>query len=211
MLSRVLSSSFFARPTLRVARDLLGKYLVRRVGRSVLSGKITEIEAYIGQDDLACHASRGRTRRTEVMYGNPGTLYVYLVYGMYWCLNIVTERKECPAAVLIRAVEPVEGVELMAKNRRNQTPPNPPLTKGRNGGVLRNLCNGPGKLCQAFGITDAMNGKQLGKNTLIIEDRGEIIPRSRILVLPRIGVDYAGHCAKNPWRFILKEKGERNR
>ncbi|MDO8558162.1 MAG: DNA-3-methyladenine glycosylase [bacterium] len=188
----VLPSSFFAKPTLRIARSLLGKYLVRRVDGTVLSGKISEVEAYIGQDDLACHASKGRTRRTEVMYGVPGTLYIYLVYGMYWCLNIVTQRKGYPAAVLIRTVIPVQGLPAMMKNRKKK------------GGDAPSLTNGPGKLCQAFGITGALNGKMLGRSTLTIEDRGENVPSSHVLALPRVGVDYAKHCAEYPWRFLLK-------
>lgn len=190
-MRRALPHAFFAKPTLRVARGLLGKYLVRRVGRTMLSGKITEVEAYIGSDDLACHASKGRTKRSEVLYKKPGTLYVYLIYGMYWCLNIVTERENYPAAVLIRAVEPTEGVRIMMKNR------------ARNNRVLNVLADGPGKLCQAFGITGALNGKMLGLDALYIEHRGKRIPRSRILALPRVGVDYAKHCAKYPWRFTL--------
>ncbi len=191
MLTHSLTSSFFARPTLQVAKSLLGKYLVRRIGRSVISGKISEVEAYVGERDLACHASRGRTGRTQVMYGEPGTLYVYLVYGMYWCLNIVTERKDYPAAVLIRGVIPAQGIPAMLKRRK----------RGRLD--LRGLADGPGKLCRAFGITGAMNGKRLGNSTLTIEDRGEFVPSSHITALPRVGVDYAKHCAKYPWRFLL--------
>src|SRR3989338_4345306 len=117
-MMHTLPWSFFARPTLRVAHELLGKYLVRRISRKKLVGKIIEVEAYIGEDDLACHASRGRTKRTEMLYAKPGTVYVYLVYGMYWCLNIITQRSEYPSAVLIRAIEPVEGIGAMAKNRK---------------------------------------------------------------------------------------------
>src|SRR3989338_2947266 len=195
----ILPWSFFARPTLRVARELLGKYLVRRLDGGVYSGKIIEVEAYKGQEDLACHASRGRTKRTEVLYAKPGTIYAHLVYGMYWCFNVVTDRAEYPAAVLIRAVVPVEGVGLMEKNRdksvsRRRAAASPPVS---------HLTNGPGKLCMAFGITGALHGKMLGRDTLTIEDRAEKISRGSISALPRVGVEYAKHCAKYPLRFQL--------
>ncbi|MBI1755393.1 DNA-3-methyladenine glycosylase, partial [Candidatus Azambacteria bacterium] len=109
-MARKLTARFFSRPTLTVARDLLGKYLVVRYGRKVLSGKIVETEAYIGEDDRACHASKGRTPRSETLYKRAGTLYVYLIYGMHHCLNIVTEKADFPSAVLIRAVE-MEGAD----------------------------------------------------------------------------------------------------
>lgn len=201
-----VSSKFFTRPTVQVAREFLGKYLVRRVGKTLLSGLITEVEAYRGEDDLACHASRGRTKRTEILYATSGTLYVYLIYGMHWCLNVVTERQNFPSAVLIRAVEPVEGIGVMLKNlgREDTRCPNP-----KTPGILT-LTNGPGKLCRAFNITGDLHGKRLGRDTLWIEDRGERMKRSDIVTLPRIGVEYAKHCAKYPWRFLLKEKGELN-
>ncbi|MDP3963490.1 MAG: DNA-3-methyladenine glycosylase [bacterium] len=222
----MLKPSFFARPTLRVARDLLGKKLIRNYRGKKLSGIITEVEAYIGQDDLACHASRGRTRRTEGLYAGPGTLYIYLIYGMYWCLNIVTEKKDFPAAVLIRAVEPLEGIEVMARNRNARS-----LRRSRLPVILTNwretrhphmlkrllhpqhirvcndisqLSNGPGKLCQAFGIDGKLHGKPIGRDTLWIEDDGGKVKSSHFVRTPRIGVDYAKHCAEYPWRFLLK-------
>ena len=115
MIARKLTKSFFEQPTLKVAENLLGKFLiVQRDGKRV-AGKIVETEAYIGEDDLACHASKGRTNRSEILYRKAGTVYVYLVYGMYYCLNIVTERENFPSAVLIRAIEPIEGIDLMKK------------------------------------------------------------------------------------------------
>ena len=169
--SRQLSPSFFARPTLRVARDLLGMYLVRAIDGKTLSGRIVETEAYAGEDDLACHASRGRTKRTEVLYAPPGMLYIYLIYGMHWCLNIVTERKDFPAAVLIRALEPAEGMEMMVKNRGICLARGKRVAKVQRART-RNLTNGPGKLCQALGITGEMHGKCMSLNSLRIEDRG---------------------------------------
>lgn len=188
---KVIGKSFFARSTIAVARNLLGTCLVRRVGRTVLSGKIVETEAYCGEDDLACHASRGRTKRTEILYAKPGTIYIYLIYGMYWCLNIVTEREDFPSAVLIRAVEPVEGVTLMMRRRGTRK--------------IEDIANGPGKLCEAFGITGRMHGKPLGPETLWIEGRGGRLPARAIGQSPRIGVDYAKGCARYPWRFFVKD------
>src|SRR3989338_1556961 len=129
-ISRKLKLAFFKRPTLKVAEGLLGKYLVVKRGGRIFAGKIVETEAYIGEDDLACHASRGRTNRSETLYQKAGTIYVYLVYGMYHCLNIVTEREHFPSAVLIRAVVPVDGIEVMKKLRKTD--------------ALRNLASGPG-------------------------------------------------------------------
>ena len=127
-MREILPRSYFNRSTVVVARSLLGKYLVRRNGAGVLAGKIIEVEAYVGPQDLACHASKGRTLRTEVLFGPPGISYVYLIYGMYHCLNVVTEKAEFPAAVLLRAVE-VEG----------------------------QLIDGPGRLCRAFSIDRSLN------------------------------------------------------
>lgn len=189
-MMKKLAKSFFARPTLAVARDLLGKYLVVKRGNAVVSGKIVETEAYIGEDDLACHASKGRTPRTETLYRGAGTIYVYLIYGMYHCLNIVTEGKDFPSAVLIRAAEPAEGIALMEKRRKTKR--------------CTALASGPGKLCQAFGIMKAMNGKTVSDGALWIEDRGESVPDGSIARAPRVGVDYAGVCADYPWRLYIK-------
>lgn len=202
-----LSRRFYARPTLRVAQDLLGKFLIvanytenhkadnKLVRIKKLSGMIVETEAYIGENDLACHASRGKTRRTEIMFGEPGHAYVYMIYGMYYCLNIVTEKKDFPAAVLIRAVEPKEGIERMIKKRR---------LKGYNPFNLAKLTSGPGKLCQAFGITKEFNGVDLLSDQIWIEDRGIKIKKKNIVQTKRIGVDYAGKCKNYPWRFYIR-------
>lgn len=200
--SKKLTAAYFRRPTIRVARGLLGKYLVVnphtttsfgvgvKHGRKILSGKIVETEAYVGESDLACHASKGRTPRTETLYQKAGTVYVYLVYGMYHCLNIVTEKKGFPSAVLIRAVEPTEGIERMKKNRKTAAP--------------HNIASGPGKVCEAFGITKTTNGEAVGCPHIWIEDGGEGVHARDIVAVPRIGVAYAGACARYPWRFYIK-------
>lgn len=180
-----LSRLFFERPTLDVAQDLLGKYLLRELPTSTILVRIVDVEAYIGQEDLACHASKGRTKRTEIMYGQAGITYVYLIYGMYHCLNIVTENIDFPSAVLIRGIEAVEPVS-----------PDQPFCPGR--------IDGPGRSARHLHIDRSLNGfdMTLG-HTLWLEDRGEPIPKDSIQALPRIGIDYAGEWAKKPWRFCL--------
>jgi DNA-3-methyladenine glycosylase len=183
-----LPRSFYEQSTLDVARQLLGKYLVRDHPDGTTVGRIVETEAYVGPDDKACHASKGRTARTEIMFGRAGHAYVYLVYGFHHMLNIVTEEVDFPAAVLIRAVEPVQGVELMRARRKTEQ--------------LRNLASGPGKLCQAFAIDRKLNGDDLCGKVLYLEDRGEAV--SKVVTTPRIGVDYAGPWKRKPWRFLIK-------
>lgn len=189
-MSRKLTARFFTHPTLWVAKNLLGTYLVVKQDGKILSGKIVETEAYIGEDDLACHASKGRTPRSETLYKKAGTLYVYLIYGMYHCLNIVTEKADFPSAVLIRAVEPKEGTSVMTRRRNTKN--------------IHRLASGPGKLCDALGITRKLNGKTAYGNALWIQDRGEKTPRGAIVQSPRIGVQYAGECKDYPWRFFIK-------
>lgn len=180
MPSKILRQTYFRRPTLQVARSLLGKYLIRNGKSGVLSGRIVEVEAYVGPKDRASHASRGRTKRTEVMFGPPGVAYVYLVYGMHHCFNIVTERDGYPAAVLVRAVQ----VD-------SSSPPR--------------LIEGPGRVCRFFQIDRTLNKLDLSlRRSLWVEDRGERVPASQIVAAPRIGVDYAGEWAAKPWRFRLK-------
>ena len=174
--SKILSRSYFNRPTVQVARSLIGKYLVRVIDGRMLAGKIIEVEAYVGSEDKACHASKGRTRRTDVMFGPAGVAYVYLIYGMYHCLNVVTEREEFPAAVLIRAIE-IDGT----------------------------LIDGPGRLCRAMQIDLSLNRADLTMGeSLWFEDRGASVRRGTVGAHPRIGVDYAGVWAKKPWRFRLE-------
>lgn len=178
---------FYEQKTLDVARQLLGKFLVRRHAEGPTTGRIVETEAYIGPEDKACHASRGRTPRTEIMFGSAGHAYVYLIYGFHCMLNIVTETPDFPAAVLIRAVEPIEGLELMRARRSSQD--------------VRSLASGPGKLCQAFAIDRTLNGGDICDEVLYVEDRGG--PAPRILTTPRIGVEYAGQWKHKPWRFLI--------
>jgi DNA-3-methyladenine glycosylase len=166
-----LPRSFFARPCLEVAPELLGLYLVH----GERSGRIVEVEAYVHEEDLACHARFGRTKRTEALYGPPGHAYVFLIYGMYDCFNVVCEPKDSPAAVLVRALEPV-----------------PPLHAST---------DGPGKLCRALSIHRTHTGEDLVRGTTLWLERRER-PRVRVATTPRIGVDYAGAWAKKPWRFV---------
>ncbi|HXG49804.1 MAG TPA: DNA-3-methyladenine glycosylase [candidate division Zixibacteria bacterium] len=182
-----LRRSFYEQPTIEVARQLLGKYLVRRHPEGTTVGRIVETEAYCGPQDKACHASRGRTPRTEVMFGPAGHAYVYFIYGFHHMLNVVTERTGFPAAVLIRAVEPVEGIALMQRRRKT--------------GVIRELASGPGKLCDAFAIDRSLNGADLCAGELYIQDAGESPPA--VVARPRIGVDYAGEWKHKPWRFLV--------
>jgi DNA-3-methyladenine glycosylase len=174
--SRILPRFYFSRPTVTVARSLIGKYLVRVIEGRILAGKIVEVEAYVGPQDKACHASKGRTPRTDVMFGPAGVAYVYLIYGMYHCLNVVTEREEFPSAVLIRAIE-LDG----------------------------ELIDGPGRLCRALGIDRGLNRADLTEGeSLWFEDRGVVLKRGDLGTHTRIGVDYAGAWAKKLWRFRLR-------
>lgn len=181
--------SFYQQSTSDVAKQLLGKYLVHRHAEGALVGRIVETEAYLGPHDLACHASKGRTTRTEVMFGPAGHAYVYFIYGFYNMLNLVTEARDYPAAVLIRAVEPVRGIERMKKNRKSD--------------ALHNIASGPGKLCQAFAIDRALNGADVCGKVLYLEDRGE--PTPKFDATPRIGVDYAGKWKDKPLRFVVRD------
>jgi DNA-3-methyladenine glycosylase len=171
---------------LTVARDAIGKILVHETAEGRVAGRIVEAEAYRGPEDRAAHSYGGRrTPRTEAMFGPPGFAYVFFVYGMHWHVNLVTTRDAAPHAVLIRAVEPLEGVELMAERRG--------LTPG-----AQNLANGPGKVCEAFGIDKRCYGLDLCKRPLFLSDG----PRGKLARSPRIGVDYAGEWAARPWRFF---------
>ena len=175
-MRRILSRIYFNRPTVTVARSLIGKYLVRAIDGRNLAGKIVEVEAYVGPEDKACHASKGRTQRTDVMFGPGGVAYVYLIYGMYHCLNVVTEREEFPSAVLIRAIE-IDG----------------------------ELIDGPGRVCRALQIDRCLNSADLTSGESIwFEDRGVLVQKADVGTHPRIGVDYAGKWAKKPWRFRLR-------
>jgi DNA-3-methyladenine glycosylase len=181
-----LPREFYARPVLTVAKACIGQLLVHRTGGELLVGRIVETEAYRGPEDRAAHSFGGRrTARTEVMFGPAGFAYVFLVYGMHYQFNIVTTRVDAPHAVLVRAVEPVLGVEHMAR-RRN-------LPAGS-----RDLTNGPGKLCQAFGIGKAEYGVDLCTSDLFLAAG----PRAKSASSARIGVAYAEDWAQKPWRFF---------
>lgn len=176
--SLILPRSFYDRDTVQVARELLGCFLIRKIGRKIIRARILETEAYAGEDDLASHASKGRTPRTEIMYGEPGHAYVYMIYGMYHCFNIVTERKDFPAAVLIRAVE-IEGVSYQ------QT-------------------NGPGKLCRLLNIDRSLNDWDMTKGEKLWIEHGKKADPKYIRADKRIGIDYAKHCKEYLWRFMIK-------
>ena len=176
-MSAAFAASFYDRDTELVARDLLGAILRCETPDGVASGRIVETEAYLGEHDAACHAAAGRTARTEGLYGEPGTAYVYFTYGMHWCANAVTRRAGLPSAVLIRALEPVEGAPLMTLRRAKAAD-------------RRALANGPAKLCQALGITGALNGVPLRRSCLTIH-RGTPVPDRDVAITPRIGITKA--------------------
>src|SRR5215510_6696861 len=181
---RVLPHSFYARPTLTVAEELLGKVLVHRTRQGTASGVIVETEAYIGEDDPACHASVGRTARSERLFGPAGFAYVYLNYGVHYLMNAVTEADGYPGAVLIRALQPLEGIDLMEKRR---------VPNGR-GIDEHDLCRGPENLTKALGITIKDNRLDLAASALTIEDRG--ISVGDIASGPLIGIRVA---VERPW------------
>jgi DNA-3-methyladenine glycosylase len=180
MRNSTLPREFYDRDTVVVAKELLGKHLVRIGGVIERIGRIVEVEAYLGPHDLAAHSARGRTKRNEVMFGPPGFAYVYMIYGMYFCMNVVTEREGHASAVLLRALEPV----------RN----------------LAGKTSGPGLLCKAMGIDKRLNGHDLVSDDFYIaEGRGaEAAPTFQIVKRPRIGVDYAGAWARRHLRFYIK-------
>ncbi len=188
-----LPRSFYARPTRQVAQSLLGCRLVRRWQGQRLAGIIVETEAYIGENDRACHARAGRTSRNAVMYGQPGLAYVYFTYGMHWMLNVVTEQLDYPAAVLIRALEPVEGVEQMMLQRS----------------VIRpiELCRGPAKLTQALRIDQTLNGVDLcERGSAVWIEAGDPLPARSIARGPRVGLFTTPEPWKSkPWRYWVKD------
>ena len=186
--TRVLSRAFFKRPALDVARDVLGKIIVHKADGQVLAGKIVEPEAYLGNDDRAAHSARGRTRSTEVIFGPPGHAYVYLCYGMYECLNLVAEPDGQAGCVLIRALEPVAGIEQMQQRRPNAK-------------RLRDLASGPGKLALALGVTRARNGVDVTRGDLTVREFREPEPFD-IVRTTRIGISVSRDL---PYRFYIKD------
>jgi DNA-3-methyladenine glycosylase len=184
---RILPPSFYDRETEIVARAMLGTVLECETEQGVASGIIVETEAYLGEHDLACHAAAGRTARTEPLYGPPGIAYVYFIYGMYWCFNAVTRSDGLPSAVLVRAVEPLDGIALMHQRRAHVT-------------HTADLTNGPGKLCTALGITGALNGMALCRKPIVIRE-GEPVPDDEVEITARIGIT---RSADWPLRWIVK-------
>jgi DNA-3-methyladenine glycosylase len=202
-----LSRDFYDRPTLDVARDLIGKLLVHETPSGRASGLIVEAEAYIGESDPACHAAPGRTRRNAPLYGPPGVAYVYLNYGMHYLVNAVTEAVDAPAAVLIRALEPSEGIDLMRRRRARGK------GKPAKSWDQRGLCRGPGNLTKALGISLDQNGVNLTGSRLFIEDVGVALPAiasgpngagqagwGPIVWGPRIGISVG---TESPWRCFV--------
>jgi DNA-3-methyladenine glycosylase len=185
-----LDRSFFNRPTLQVARELLGMRLVRLEGGERTAGIIIETEAYNGEEDLGCHASAGYTQRTRVLYGPPGHAYVYFTYGMYWMLNFVAEREGFPAAILIRGIVPTEGIERIVIRRE--------------GRPRKQWTNGPGKICQALSIKREQNDIDLcAPEAEIFVEIGVEIPDSSVTIGPRVGLNNVPEPWKSiPWRFV---------
>ena len=173
-----LEKTFYDRDTTIVAKELLGKYLIHRTNGIERIGKIVEVEAYLGPHDLAAHSAKGLTPRTKVMFGPPGYAYVYMIYGMYYCMNVVTEREGRASAVLLRAIEPIQDI-----HERTQ---------------------GPGLLCKAMRITQQLNAHDLSSDTFYIATKSNS-PSFTIVKKPRIGVDYAGSWAKKLLRFYIKD------
>jgi DNA-3-methyladenine glycosylase len=188
-VAKTLPHSFYNRPTLTVARDLIGARLVRILNGKKLMGLITETEAYISQNDLACHAKAGLTARTAPMFGPAGHAYVYFTYGNHWMLNAVTEKQGFPAAVLIRAIQPIEGAEIMLERR------------------LGRDTFGPGKLTQAMGITKSENNLDLTiRNSSLWIEEGISVPKKNVTIGPRVGLNKTPEpWLSKPWRFLVKD------
>ena len=183
-----LPRRFYIRETLTVAEELLGKKLVRRTDNARLVGKIVEVEAYRGSDDPASHAHRGMTPRNRLMFGKGGFAYVYFTYGMHYCFNVVTESQNAPGAVLIRALEPLNGIETMRKNRGNKN--------------MLNLTNGPAKLTEAMNITKKQNGLDLTKSKELLICESEVKENFEFVSTKRIGIKVG---VDKPWRFYVKD------
>ena len=187
-----LPPGFFSRPALEAARDLIGKILVAETSAGKTCGIITETEAYCGEKDPACHTYQGRrTPRNRVLYEGKGLIYIYLIYGMYYCLNITAGAPGENGSVFIRALDPLAGLDLMKKRR----------------GKMRenDLCSGPGRLCEALGIDKSFYGEntQTSKKIYFLEGAEK---RGRVKALPRIGIDYAGKARTYPWRFVYEKR-----
>jgi len=191
-----LRRSFFNRPTVTVARQLLGCYLVRRMGNRVIRVRIIETEAYVGPKDKASHASRGSTPRTQVMFGKAGCLYIYLVYGMYYCLNVVTEREGYPAAVLIRSSVKLGPSSFFV----------PYGTKNEQNGFE---ISGPGRVCRALKIDKRLHGEDSVVSRQLWFEKGKLSQNEKIMTGKRIGIPYAGRWQHKRWRFYIKKPSDR--
>jgi DNA-3-methyladenine glycosylase len=183
-----LPADFYARETELVARDMLGAILECHSPEGVCAGRIVETEAYLGEHDPACHAAVGRTARTLPLYGPPGTAYVYFIYGMHWCVNAVTREEGLPSAVLVRALEPLDGIELMRRRRPGAR-------------RVEELTNGPARLCRALGITGVHNGLSLQHPPLVVR-RGRPVPDDAVAVTRRVGITKA---AEWPLRWLVRD------
>ena len=195
----IISKEFYNRSALEVAQDLLGKVLVREVDGKILKGKIVETEAYIGAIDKACHAYNGRrTKRTEILYEDAGVSYIYFIYGLYHCFNVVTNKKDVAEAVLIRALEPINQLDYISMIRYNKNYDE--LTKTQ----LKNLTNGPSKLCLAYLLNKDLNAVKLYEKgpVYIIDENGNDF---EIVESKRIGIDYAEEAKDFLWRFYIKD------
>jgi DNA-3-methyladenine glycosylase len=191
-----LQKNFFNSNTVNIAKELVGKFLVTNLEEGRVVGKIVETEAYMGIDDLACHASHGKTKRTEVLFGDPGRLYVYLNYGIFWLTNIIAHEKNYPGGILLRSAKIIEGKEIVIKR----------LEKSKFVKANEMLASGPGKLSIAFGLDgDFHNHNFIKSDKIYIEEREEQISPENIVAANRIGVEYAKHCKDYLWRFYLKD------
>jgi len=192
-----LSKGFFSRDTVEVGKDLLGRYLIKKTEKGEMIGKIAEVEAYLGSNDKACHAyNYKKTEKTKIMYMEPGTFYIYYIYGVYFCLNVITEPEGIPCAIFIRKMYPMGGVELMKENRK--------VKIGKN---YKNLVDGPSKLCMAFNITkEKYNGKNSCTETSkLYFAQGEKIKDKKITLSKRIGINYAEEDKDRLLRFTLEQ------
>jgi DNA-3-methyladenine glycosylase len=189
----ILQESFYQQDTIIVARELLGKILIHQSSEGTTTGRIVETEAYRGPEDQAAHSSGGRrTTRNEVMFGQKGRAYIYFIYGLYHCFNVTAGNVPGkPEAVLIRALEPIAGLEIMANCRGQQA-------------KVTNLTNGPSKMCMAMGLSKAQNKTNLTAPPLYIED-APLIPQKEIVETTRVGVDYSREWKNKPWRFYIRD------
>ena len=193
-----LTTAFFSRDTVEVGKDLLGRYIVKETDKGTIIAKIIEVEAYLGANDKACHAyNYKKTEKSNIMYMKPGTFYVYYIYGIYFCLNVITEPIGIPCAIFIRKIHPLGGIDLMLENRQ--------VKIGKN---YKNLVDGPGKLCMALNITkEKYNGKDsCEENSKLYFAQGKKILVKRVILGKRIGIEYAEEDKDRLLRFALEQE-----